>query len=85
MPVGKLGGVIVSAPLMVMLRVPVVAVLPSESVTLTANVDVPVAVGTALEIVPLVPRVIGFGSEPDASVNVKPVPEPPLAVNVFAG
>ena len=59
-----------SGPLMVMLNVPVVAVLPSESVTFTVNVDVPANVGTTLAIVPPAPNVIGFGSEPDASANV---------------
>src|ERR1700691_227880 len=69
----------------VMLRLAVVAVLLSESVTFTVNVDVPAAVGAALAIVPFAPKVRGFGNAPDASVNVKPVPEPPLAVNVSAG
>ena len=70
---------------MVMLRLPVVAVLPSESVTFTVNVVVPAAVGEALAMVPLAPRVKGFGSEPEASMNVYPVPEPPEAVNVSDG
>ena len=82
---GKVGGVITSDKLIVMLSVPVVAVFPSESVTFTVNVEVPAAVGAALAIVPFVPKVRGFGSDPDAIVNVKPVPEPPLAVNVSAG
>ena len=70
MPVGKDGGVIVSAPLMVMLRLLLVVVKPSESVTFTVNVEVPAAVGTPLAIVPLAPRVKGFGSALEASVNV---------------
>ena len=56
--------------MIVILSVPVVAVLLSESVTFTVNVDVPANVGTALAIVPFAPRVRGFGSAPDASVNV---------------
>ncbi len=48
----------------------VVAVLPSESVTFTVKLKTPATVGTALAIVPLVPSVKGFGSEPEARVNV---------------
>ena len=54
----------------VMLRLAVVAVLLSESVTFTVNVEVPVAVGTALAIVPFAPKVRGFGKDPEASENV---------------
>ena len=52
------------------LRLPLVAVLLSESVTFTVNVNVPETVGVALAIVPFAPSVRGVGSEPDASVNV---------------
>ena len=55
---------------MVMLRLPLVAVKPSESVTFAVNVNVPAAVGVALAIVPFAPKVRGFGSDPDASANV---------------
>lgn len=69
----------------VMLRVPVVVVKPSESVTFTVKVKVPDAVGVALAIIPLAPRDNGLGSVPEASVNVYPLPEPPEAVKVSAG
>jgi hypothetical protein len=54
----------------VMLRVPVVAVKPSESVTFTVKLNVPDVVGVALAIVPVVPRLNGLGSVPEASVKV---------------
>ena len=53
-----------------MLRLPLVTVSPKESVTFTVNVDVPAVVGAALAMVPLVPKLKGFGNVPDASVNV---------------
>ena len=71
-----------SAALMVMLRLAVVAVLATESVTLTVNVDVPAAVGGPALICPVAaPNVSDVGSEPEAIVKVYPVPEPPDAVN----
>ena len=65
-----MGGVITRAGSMVMLRLVDVAVLPSESVTFTVNVEVPAVVGVPLAMVPLAPRVKGVGREPEASVNV---------------
>jgi hypothetical protein len=73
------------AGLIVMLRVPVVAVLPSESVTFTVNVDVPDAVGGPALISPLAaPKVSDAGNVPDAIVKVYPVPDPPDAENAKA-
>ena len=55
------------AALIVMLRLPVVAVKPCESVTLTVNVEVPAAVGGPLLISPVeAPRVSGAGRLPEA-------------------
>ena len=59
----------VIATLMVMLRFPVVAVKPSESVTLTLNVKGPAVVGGPALISPVVaPNVNPPGSAPDAIV-----------------
>ena len=66
----KAGGVITRLGSITRLRLPVVAVLPSESVTFTVNVDVPATVGVALLIVPLPPSDNGFGSVPVNRVNV---------------
>ena len=60
-----MGGVITSVGSIVMLRLAVVAVLLSESVTFTVNVEVPLAVGTPLAIVPFAPKLSGFGKDPD--------------------
>jgi hypothetical protein len=59
------------AALIVMLRVPVVAVLPTESVTLAVKVNVPEAVGgPALRAPVAAPMVKGFGSTPEAIAKV---------------
>jgi hypothetical protein len=82
-PVGD--NVTVMAGLIVMLREPVVAVNPRESVTLTVKVKVPAAVGGPALINPVdAPRVRGPGNAPEATVKEYPVPEPPLAVNAGA-
>jgi hypothetical protein len=62
-----------------MLRVPVVAVSPRESVTLIANCRLPVAVGVPL-MTPVLDPIVSGDNEPLATVNVKPVPEPPTAM-----
>ena len=55
------------AALIVMLRLPVVAVLLTESVTFTVKVNVPAAVGGPALIAPVAaPKVKGPGSEPEA-------------------
>ena len=73
------------AALMVMLRLPVVAVKPCESVTLTVNVEVPAAVGGPALISPVAaPRVSAAGSDPDAMLKPYPDPEPPDAENAKA-
>jgi hypothetical protein len=59
------------AGLIVMLRLPVEAVLATESVTLTVKVNVPAAVGgPALRAPVAAPTVKGLGSEPEASAKV---------------
>jgi hypothetical protein len=73
------------AALIVMLRLPVVAVKPCESVALTVNVEVPAAVGGPALISPVAaPKVSAAGSEPDAMVKLYPDPEPPDAENAKA-
>ena len=70
MPAGKVGGVIASAPLMVMERLPVVVLKPRESVTFMENVAVPAAVGVPL-IIP-VPELMAkeAGNDPEATAKV---------------
>ena len=58
---------------------PVVAVSPRESVTLIANCRLPVAVGVPL-MTPVLDPIVSGDNEPLATVNVKPVPEPPTAM-----
>ena len=73
--------------LIVMLRPVVVAVLPTESVSLTVNGNVPAAVGGPAVIDVLAPAAelrlnpVGRGF-PATIDHVYPVPDPPLAVNV---
>ena len=73
--------------LIVMLRPAVVAVLPTESVSLTLNGYVPAAVGGPAVIEVVVPEAelrfnpVGRGL-PATTDHVYPEPDPPLAVNV---
>ena len=58
-----------------------VAAAPEESVTLTAKLKVPAAVGVPARIPPLA-RVRPPGNAPEKTVQAYPAPIPPLAVSV---
>jgi hypothetical protein len=75
-------GVVILTPALMVMESELVAVFEAESVTLTVKVAVPAAVGLP-EMMPPVERLKPAGSaEPDATVQVYPVPEPPEAESV---
>ena len=57
------------------------AVLPAESLTAMERTELPAMVGCPA-IVPVVESARPLGSVPEASDQVRPVPEPPVAANV---